>query len=141
MTLHHTPGHTPGTVSPVFPARRRGRTHTAMLWGGTNPPAATASKETYLSSALTFAARTRRAGVDIELSNHGFADYGLDRMEGLRGAPHGRENPFVVGTSGAQRSMKIVQTMLRGRIAQDEQTATLAATSPAATSTHTAACC
>lgn len=27
VTLHHTPGHTPGTVSPIFPARWRGRTH------------------------------------------------------------------------------------------------------------------
>jgi metallo-beta-lactamase class B len=112
-----------------------------MLWGGTNPPTATASKETYLSSALTFASRTRRARVDIELSNHGFADYGLERMEELRGAPNGRQNPFVVGTSGAQRFMKIVETMLRGRIAQDQQSATPAATPLAATSAHRAGCC
>ncbi|WP_329445589.1 MBL fold metallo-hydrolase [Streptomyces canus] len=132
VTLHHTPGHTPGTVSPIFPARWRGRTHTAMLWGGTNPPVATTSKETYLSSALTFASRTRRAGVDVELSNHGFADYGLERMEELRSVPNGRENPFVVGTSTTQRFMKIVETMLRGRIAQDQQ---------AVTSARTAGCC
>ncbi|MET7695012.1 MBL fold metallo-hydrolase [Streptomyces sp. NPDC005483] len=141
VTLHHTPGHTPGTVSPIFPARWRGRAHTAMLWGGTNPPAATASKETYLSSALAFASRTRRAGVDIELSNHGFADYGLERMERLRSAPDGRENPFIVGTSAAQRFMKIVEIMLRGRIAQDREAATPAATTMAATSTRTTACC
>ncbi|WP_060886880.1 MBL fold metallo-hydrolase, partial [Streptomyces caniscabiei] len=141
VTLNHTPGHTPGTVSPIFPARWRGRTHTAMLWGGTNPPAATTNKETYLSSALTFASRMKRAGVDIELSNHGFADYGLERMEQLRSAPNGRENPFVVGASAAQRFMKIVETMLRGRIAQDQEAATPAATTMAATSVHTAGCC
>lgn len=121
VTLHHTPGHTPGTVSPVIPVRWRGRRHTAMVWGGTNPPAATASKQTYLSSALTFAARMRRAGVDVELSNHGFCDYGLERMELLRGAPAGRANPFVVGTAGAQRFMKVIETMLRGRIAADQE--------------------
>ncbi|WP_405670986.1 MBL fold metallo-hydrolase [Streptomyces canus] len=142
VTLHHTPGHTPGTVSPIFPARWRGRTHTAMLWGGTNPPAATASKQTYLSSALTFASRARRAGVDVELSNHGFADYGLERMEGLRSAPNGRENPFIVGTSTAHRFMKIVETMLRGRIAQDQRAAaTTTATTMAARSASTAGCC
>ncbi|MET7736791.1 MBL fold metallo-hydrolase [Streptomyces sp. NPDC005402] len=141
VTLNHTPGHTPGTVSPIFPARWRGRAHTAMLWGGTNPPAATASKETYLSSALTFASRMRRAGVDIELSNHGFADYGLERMEQLRGAPNGRENRFIVGTSGTERFMKIVETMLRGRIAQDQQAATPTATTMAAPSALTAGCC
>ncbi|WP_052745134.1 MBL fold metallo-hydrolase [Streptomyces sp. WM6386] len=141
VTLHRTPGHTPGTVSPVFPARWRGRAHTAMLWGGTNPPAATTNKELYLSSALTFASRMRRAGVDVELSNHGFADYGLERMEKLRSAPNGRENPFVVGTPAAQRFMKIVETMLRGRIAQDQEAATPTATTMAATSVHTAGCC
>ena len=141
MTLNHTPGHTPGTVSPIFPARLRGRTHTAMLWGGTNPPTATASKETYLSSALAFASRTRRAGVDVELSNHGFADYGLERMEELRSAPNGRENPFIVGASTAQRFMKIVETMLRGRITQDQEATTTTATTMAATSAHTAGCC
>ncbi|MFF0014351.1 MBL fold metallo-hydrolase [Streptomyces sp. NPDC005374] len=141
VTLNHTPGHTPGTVSPIFPAHWRGRTHTAMLWGGTNPPAATASKETYLASALTFASRARRAGVDVEVSNHAFADYGLERMEELRSAPNGRENPFVVGAPTAQRFMKIVETMLRGRIAEDQQAATPTATTLAATSAHTAGCC
>jgi metallo-beta-lactamase class B len=110
-----------------------------MLWGGTNPPTATASKETHLSSALTSASRTRRAGVDVELSNHGFVNYGLERMEKLRSAPNGRQNPFVVGASGAQRFMKIVETMLHGRIAQDQQSATPAATTTA-TSAHTAGC-
>ena len=141
VTLNHSPGHTPGTVSPIFPARWRGRTHTAMLWGGTNPPTATTNKETYLSSALTFASRTRRAGVDIELSNHGFADYGLERMEELRSAPNSRENPFIVGTSTAQRFMKIVETMLRGRIAQDQEAATPSGTTMPATGAHTAGCC
>ncbi|MPY45714.1 MBL fold metallo-hydrolase, partial [Streptomyces phyllanthi] len=141
VTLHHTPGHTPGTVSPFFPARWRGRTHTGMLWGGTNPPAATASKETYLSSALTFASRMRRADVDIELSGHPFADYGLERMEQLRSAPNSAKNPFIVGTSGAQRWMKIVETMLRGRIAQDQEATTATTTALAATSPHTAGCC
>jgi metallo-beta-lactamase class B len=134
--LHHTPGHTPGTVSPIFPARWRGREHTAMLWGGTNPPAATASKETYLSSALTFASRMRRAGVDVELSDHGFCDYGLERMEELRTTPAG-SNPFVVGTVGTQRFMKVMKTMVRGRIVADQETAPTAAT--AANTEH--ACC
>jgi metallo-beta-lactamase class B len=111
-----------------------------MSWGGTNPPTATASKETYLSSILTFASRMRRARVDVELSSHAFADYGLERMEELRSAPDSRENPFVLGTSGAQRFMKIMENMLRGRIAQDQEAATTASTTTAE-SVHTASCC
>jgi metallo-beta-lactamase class B len=140
ITLHHTPGHTPGSVSPVFPVRWRGGEHTAMLWGGTNPPTATASKETYLSSILSFASRMKRAGVDVELSDHGFADYGLERMEELRSAPEGSENPFIVGTDGAQRFMKVMENMLRGRIALDRETATATSVAMAATTAHTAGC-
>jgi hypothetical protein len=92
-----------------------------MAWGGTNPPTATASKVTYLSSILTFASRMRRAGVDVELSNHAFADYGLERMEELRAASDGPDHPFVLGTFRAQRFMKGMENMLRGRIAQDQE--------------------
>jgi metallo-beta-lactamase class B len=37
--------------------------------------------------------------------------------------------------------MKIVETMLRGRIAQGQQAATPAATTMTATSAHSAGCC
>ncbi|WP_317454102.1 MBL fold metallo-hydrolase [Streptomyces sp. TRM68416] len=135
VTLHHTPGHTPGSVSPIFPVRWHGKAHRAMLWGGTNPPAATADKQTYLASALAFASRMRRAGVDVELSNHGFCDHGLARIEEVRASPDSRDNPFVVGTSGAQRFMKVMENMLRGRILLDQEstaTATATAATPAA---------
>ncbi|NJP98837.1 MBL fold metallo-hydrolase [Nonomuraea sp. FMUSA5-5] len=121
VTLHHTPGHTPGTVSPIFPVRWKGRRHTAMLWGGTNPPAATAAKRTNLASVLSFAATMRRAGVDVELNNHGGADYGLTRIEQLRAGTTGGENPFVIGRARTRRFMEVMETMLRGRIAQDQE--------------------
>ncbi|MGI5165192.1 MBL fold metallo-hydrolase [Spirillospora sp. CA-253888] len=123
VRFHHTPGHTPGTVSPIFPVHWKGRRHTAMLWGGTNPPAATADKRTQLSSALSFASRMRRAGVDVELNNHGLSDHGLARMEELRAGAV--ENPFVIGQARAQRFMKVMEAMLRGRIATDEGSAPL----------------
>ncbi|MEW1846228.1 MBL fold metallo-hydrolase [Nonomuraea angiospora] len=130
VTFHHTPGHTPGTVSSIFPVRWRGQRHTAMLWGGTNPPTATKDKRAYLASVLAFAARMRQAGVDVELNNHGLCDHGLARMEELRGRSSGAANPFVVGAPRAQRFMKVMETMLRGRIATDREAS--AATRPAA---------
>ncbi|MGV9381250.1 MBL fold metallo-hydrolase [Nonomuraea sp. NPDC003707] len=124
VTFHHTPGHTPGTVSPIFPVRWKGQRHTAMLWGGTNPPTATKDKRTYLASVLAFAARMRQAGVDVELNNHGLCDNGLARMEELRGGSSGAANPFVIGAPRAQRFMKVMETMLRGRIASDREAST-----------------
>jgi metallo-beta-lactamase class B len=38
IQLHHTPGHTPGPVSPIIPVRTGSEGHNAMLWGGTDPP-------------------------------------------------------------------------------------------------------
>ncbi|MEU7469210.1 MBL fold metallo-hydrolase [Streptomyces sp. NPDC044984] len=102
VRLHHTPGHTRGSVSPIFPVRWQGGAHTAMLWGGTNPPTPTADKQTYLNSVLGFASKMSQAGVDVELRNHAFCDYGLERMAQLRRTPNTTANPFVVGTSGAQ---------------------------------------
>ncbi|GAB2764078.1 hypothetical protein [Streptomyces bullii] len=97
----------------LLPARWQGMEHMAVSWGGTNPPTATASKETYLSSILAFASRMKRAGVDIELSDHAFADYGLERMEELRSAPEGPENPFILGTSVTRRFMEVMENIGR----------------------------
>ncbi|MBX9387051.1 MBL fold metallo-hydrolase [Streptomonospora nanhaiensis] len=135
ITLHHTPGHTPGTVSPVFPALWRGTRHTTMLWGGTNPPSATADKRIYLSSVRSFAARMRAAGVVAELNNHPGADYGVARMEQLRA--DASENPFIIGGTRTRRFMEVMESMIRGRIATDEESPTTAA--PAAHTTRT--CC
>ncbi|MFI6739289.1 MBL fold metallo-hydrolase [Nonomuraea sp. NPDC050451] len=124
VTFHYTPGHTPGTVSPIFPVRWKGQRHTAMLWGGTNPPTATKDKRTLLTSVLAFTARMRQTGVDVELNNHGLCDNGLARMEELRSGSSGAANPFVIGAPRAQRFMKVMETMLRGRIAADREAST-----------------
>ena len=136
-----TPGHTPGTVSPIFPVRWNGRRHTAMLWGGTSLPAAAADKWTYLASVLTFSSRMRRAGVDVELNNHGACDNGLARMEELRSGSTGSTNPFVIGEARTQRFMKVMETMVRGRIASDQEAATASASGAPTPARSGHACC
>ncbi|NSC20015.1 MBL fold metallo-hydrolase [Streptomyces albus subsp. chlorinus] len=121
IRLHHTPGHTPGTVSPVFPVHAGHRRHTAMLWGGVNPPSTPAELRTYLASLDSFRDRTREAWVDVELSNHP-NDYGLQRAEQLRNDPHG-PNPFVLGRPRTQRYLKVMDLMLHGRLADAEAAA------------------
>ncbi|MDT0342423.1 MBL fold metallo-hydrolase [Streptomyces litchfieldiae] len=121
IQLHHTPGHTPGTVSPIFPVRAGHERHRAMLWGGMNPPTTPAELRTYLASIHSFRARTRQADVDVELSNHP-NDHGLQRAEQLRNDPCG-PNPFVLGRTRTQRFMKVLDSMLRGRLADAEAAA------------------
>ncbi|WP_020659308.1 MBL fold metallo-hydrolase [Amycolatopsis benzoatilytica] len=126
LTLHYTPGHTPGTVSPIFPVRYKGKHHTAMLWGGTKVPSDLASQRTYLSSIETFRLRMQQAGVDVELNNHPFCDYGLERMQQLADDP-GAGDPFILGAGGTERFMKVMEYMLRGRIADTESASPTAA--------------
>ncbi|WP_107422098.1 MBL fold metallo-hydrolase [Streptomyces lushanensis] len=118
IQLHHTPGHTSGTVSSVIPVRSGCERHTAMLWGGMNPPDALTDLRTYLASIHSFQARTRQANVDVELSNHP-NDHGLERAEQLRNRPDG-VNPFVLGRPRAQRFLTVMDLMARGRIAEAE---------------------
>ncbi|MFJ8632685.1 MBL fold metallo-hydrolase [Streptomyces sp. NPDC093568] len=119
ISLHHTPGHTPGTVSPIFPVHTGHTHHKAMLWGGTNPPTTPTALRTYLTSIKTFRTRMHKTAVDVELSNHP-NDYGLQRAEQLRDNPHD-PNPFILGTHRTQRYMRVMTLMLRGRLAESEE--------------------
>ncbi len=138
IRLHHTPGHTSGTVSPIIPVRAGRERHTAMLWGGMNPPTTPTELRTYLASIRSFRTRMRQADVDVELSNHP-NDHGLERAEQLRNDPCG-VNPFVLGRSRAQRFMQVMDLMLRGRLA-DAEAATGIAGAPRARGAAEQACC
>ncbi|WP_307805590.1 MBL fold metallo-hydrolase [Streptomyces spirodelae] len=118
IRLHHTPGHTPGTVSPIFPVWSGRERRTAMLWGGLNPPSDPSDLRTYLASIRSFRARMWQADVEVELSNHP-NDNGLERAEQLRNNPDG-PNPFVLGRPRTQRFMMVMHHMLRGRLADAE---------------------
>ncbi|MDA2815242.1 MBL fold metallo-hydrolase [Nocardiopsis sp. RSe5-2] len=115
ITLHHTPGHTPGTISALFGTRDRDRPRTAMLWGGTNPPTTPGELRTYLDSIAAFRHRMHTAGADIELSNHP-NDHGLQRMQDIRDDPDA-PNPFVLGRHRTDRFMKVMDLMIQGRLA------------------------
>ncbi|ASU84052.1 MBL fold metallo-hydrolase [Nocardiopsis gilva YIM 90087] len=119
--LHYTPGHTPGTVSPIFPVQAGSERHMAMLWGGTNPPGTLTELRTFLASIRSFRERMREAKVAVELSNHP-NDYGLERAEQLR-SQSDEANPFVLGERRADRFMAAMDLMLRGRIADAEAAA------------------
>jgi len=118
LRLHHTPGHTPGTVSPIIPVRAGDRRHTAMLWGGMLPPTTLPDLRTYLASVQSFRTRIVHAGADVELSNHP-NDHGLERAEQLRAHPDG-PNPFLLGRPRTERFTAVMDAMLRGRIADTE---------------------
>lgn len=101
VSLYITPGHTPGTVSAIFPVSQGGKRHVASLLGSTalpdtiEPTAITGGLERYRDSIDRFAKLSRAAGADILLNTHLFAFGGADRLA----RAHAAKNPGTRGTS------------------------------------------
>lgn len=93
-----TPGHTPGTISVIFPVRDGGKPHVAAIWGGTGFNSRTEGQiRSYAASARMFIEVTRKAGVDVALSNHPIVDSTFAKIDKLDHRRPGDENPFVTG--------------------------------------------
>ncbi len=102
MTLHITPGHTPGTLSPVFKVYDNGESHMAMLWGGTGfnfgPYRQIFLK--YANSAAKMRRIARNAGVDVFLSGHPKRDGSDQLITQLQQRDVQQPHPFVKGEQG-----------------------------------------
>lgn len=107
VRIVETPGHTPGTISLLIPVTHLGARHVLAMWGGTGVPRDAAARDQYIASSLKFDAAARKAGADVELSNHPFVDDGLTRMDALRANPKG-PNPFVIGRRAYARYSAII---------------------------------
>lgn len=94
-----TPGHTPGTLSPLFTVHDRGQPHVVGYWGGDgagylDQP----GLRQYMASAQRFATLEPKA--DVPLSNHVVADGTVEKLALLKARKAGEPNPFV--TTNAQ---------------------------------------
>ncbi len=94
-----TPGHTPGTLSFLFPVYEDGRTLTVMYAGGTafNFEPTEEAFAIYRDSMVLSAERARAAGATILMSNHTEFDRAYDRariaqLRRLPGEPHPYES-------------------------------------------------
>jgi metallo-beta-lactamase class B len=90
-----TPGHTPGTLSYLFPVHEGGRTLTVMYAGGTafNFPPLADTFATYRDSMARSAELARAAGATVLMTNHSEFDRAYDRariaqLRRLPGEPH-----------------------------------------------------
>jgi len=92
-----TPGHTPGTLSYLFPVIEGGRTLTVMYAGGTafNFPPSPAAFAIYRDSMIRSAELARAAGATVLMSNHTEFDRAYDRarIAQLRRLP-GERHPY-----------------------------------------------
>jgi metallo-beta-lactamase class B len=117
MTFYVTPGHTLGTLSPVFNVTSGGRPHTVMLWGGTafNFGKDVPRLETYIAATERMAGLARSLPVDVLISNHPGYDGSLAKakLRAERGAQG--PNPFVIGPATVERALQVMGTCGRAQ--------------------------
>jgi metallo-beta-lactamase class B len=93
-----TPGHTPGTISPIFEVRDGAQRHHVGYWGGDGAGHLDAAGlRTYASAVNRFIGIDSR--VDVPLSNHVVADGALLKMPLLASRKPGEPHPFVTGNA------------------------------------------
>jgi metallo-beta-lactamase class B len=116
LTLYITPGHTPGTISTIFPVKDRGTPHLAALWGGVGLNIDPEAVRAYIRSAKRFSDIVRQAGADIILTNHTDWDRSKINLPILaKGAPSG-PNPYIVGNAKALNFLKVAEECATARL-------------------------
>jgi metallo-beta-lactamase class B len=114
LTLYLTPGHTPGTISTIFPVTDNGAPHTAVIWGGTAYNFLGDADEIswfqrYIASAQRFKQLSRDAGADVIISNHSNFDESDTKLAALAQRAPGAAHPYVVGNEAIQRYLTVVE--------------------------------
>jgi metallo-beta-lactamase class B len=108
-----TPGHTPGTLSYVFPVKDKGKTVMVAYSGGTLTGAfGTDGKrwDEYIDSQKRMAQAAAAAGASVILSNHSEYDnaYTKARLVGVK-REVGEDNPFIVGPQSVQNYFTVME--------------------------------
>ena len=113
VNIVFTPGHTPGTLSYVFPVKDHGKPVMVAYSGGTLTGAfgKDGSKwDEYIDSQKRMAKAAADAGATVLLSNHSEYDeaYTKARLVKLK-REVGEDNPFILGTDAVQRYFTVME--------------------------------
>ena len=107
-----TPGHTPGTLSYVFPVKNQGRTVMVAYSGGTLTGAFgtnAARWDEYVESQKRIAKAAAAAGATVLLSNHSEYDNAYTKARLIATKREvGENHPFVAGADGVQRYFTVM---------------------------------
>jgi metallo-beta-lactamase class B len=112
VNIVFTPGHTPGTLSYVFPVKDHGKTVMVAYSGGTLTGAFGSNGarwDEYIASQKRIAKAAADAGATVLISNHSEYDnaYTKARLVGVKREP-GEDNPFIMGSDGVQRYFTVM---------------------------------
>lgn len=118
VRLHVTPGHTPGTVSLIFPVYDNGERHMAALWGGTGLNYGPVERriQSYADSAERFRQEAEAADVDVFVSNHPTRDGSAKRIKALAERQDGEAHPFVIGKETALGAFEMLRDCTQAQV-------------------------
>jgi len=116
LTLYITPGHTPGTISVVFPVKDNGTPHLAALWGGVGLNTDRTAVENYIRSNQRFSGIVKQAGADIILANHTDWDRSKINLPMLAHRAPGSPNPYIVGNAKVLNFLKVAEECAMARL-------------------------
>ena len=107
-----TPGHTPGTLSYVFPVKDQGRTVMVAYSGGTLTGGFgtnAARWDEYIESQKRIAKAAADAGATVILSNHSEYDNAYTKARLIAAKREvGEDHPFVAGAAAVQRYFTVM---------------------------------
>ena len=115
------PGHTPGSLAFIFPAKEGNRTYVAGLFGGTILTAdriTTPGLKQYVQSIDHYLDIAKSMKVDVELQNHPIFDGMADKLARLRSRKAGEPNPFIVATDRYVTFWSVVSECIQAEIAR-----------------------
>jgi len=112
VTVVATPGHTPGTLSYIFPVKHEGQTVMVAYSGGTLTGAFgtdAARWDEYVASQRKIAKAAADANATVMLSNHSEYDGAYTRARLIAAKREiGENHPFIVGADGVQRYFTVM---------------------------------
>ncbi len=117
VMIYETPGHSPGTISPLFDVKNGDKRHKAILWGGTsfNFGKDFGRLKAYATSAERMRKLTAEQSVDILLSNHSSFDQSIPKMRTLAASGGKGPHPFVTGPVVVDRALQIMSNCARAQ--------------------------
>ncbi len=117
LSLYVTPGHTPGTLTVVFPVYDNGQVHRAVLWGGTGLNYGPDVKriKTYTESAKTMKEYVKSQNIDVFLSNHPGRAGTKEKLDKLAARKDGEAHAFVQGKDIVVKAFDLLENCTRAQ--------------------------
>jgi metallo-beta-lactamase class B len=111
-----TPGHTMGTISPMFDVRSGSEKHRALLWGGTafNFGRNEERLQAYIDATARIRDIAKQQGVGVFISNHSLYDEAVSK---LAAKTADGPNPFVLGEPTVQRALTVMNECAQATLA------------------------